>query len=589
MAVGGAVLAGTATGIGFGATLAVGAIAGAAGAAASMAVGSVMGQGSFSWRGVAAGAVTGAITAGAGQLIAGADSLNKIVGGVSEGLNTAGRVVQGVTGYGASVVGNATAGLDTGFSWNAVAASAMGAFLSAKLGGRVPLTQGGGMGGNILPDTVGGFIDGASNATARRLMGLGGQDWDGIAVDAFGNALANSTVKAIHLAGETRNFRETATSAQADVFNRAIEAGADREQLLSAFANSEFADFIDRSAGITEEMSMKRFGLPLDKLDESQLADLFDSLYGTVLVGEVQPLMPSAEIAETSISEPVAAPLTSSSGARSGLQPPSLSAGQRVGRGVARLVTEGTESLESVINWIGADNAEAAAIAASIAAGGPIKAAGQFIFDKVAGPSISALKEQLFFDPVSNLASTYIFGAQTSEERMAVSPASDALAQVGGNFAMTAFGIQAAKAGADGIVQNSLGFSLKRDRAAESLAVFDVGPYKDLQRKVPGLDAHHAGQAAHMERLVQNYDRNTAPAILVPREGHTVKSPRTGDTMSRSPINPNTGLPFDNARQLLARDIRELQRMYPDIPRTQLKKLILENKRMYPEMNKAGK
>ena len=77
-----------------------------------------------------------------------------------------------------------------------------------------------------------------------------------------------------------------------------------------------------------------------------------------------------------------------------------------------------------------------------------------------------------------------------------------------------------------------------------------------------------------------------APAILVPSVGHT----RTKDGLgivSRGSINPKTGKPFTNARDLLARDIRELRRVYGDeISNKQLQKLIELNKSMYPEMKK---
>ena len=43
---------------------------------------------------------------------------------------------------------------------------------------------------------------------------------------------------------------------------------------------------------------------------------------------------------------------------------------------------------------------------------------------------------------------------------------------------------------------------------------------------------------------------------------------------------------FANARELLTRDIRELKRVYPEIPNSQLQELIDLNKSMYPEMNK---
>ena len=45
-------------------------------------------------------------------------------------------------------------------------------------------------------------------------------------------------------------------------------------------------------------------------------------------------------------------------------------------------------------------------------------------------------------------------------------------------------------------------------------------------------------------------------------------------------------LGINNARSLLARDIRELRRVYRDIPNTQLRKIIRMNKKMYPEMRR---
>ena len=50
-----------------------------------------------------------------------------------------------------------------------------------------------------------------------------------------------------------------------------------------------------------------------------------------------------------------------------------------------------------------------------------------------------------------------------------------------------------------------------------------------------------------------------------------------------------TNCPFTNARDLLARDIRELRRVYPNIPNSKLKELIDLNKKMYPEMRKPAK
>ena len=88
-----------------------------------------------------------------------------------------------------------------------------------------------------------------------------------------------------------------------------------------------------------------------------------------------------------------------------------------------------------------------------------------------------------------------------------------------------------------------------------------VGLYEDLVKanRGTGLDAHHVGQKARMSNLVANYDLNKAPAILVPASGHSSIDPVRG----RLSTNPRTKKPFANARELLARDIRELRRGYP--------------------------
>lgn len=100
-----------------------------------------------------------------------------------------------------------------------------------------------------------------------------------------------------------------------------------------------------------------------------------------------------------------------------------------------------------------------------------------------------------------------------------------------------------------------------------------------------GLDTHHVGQKARMSNLVANNDLNKTPAILVPASGHSSIDPVRG-RLSTSAINPRTKKPFANVRELLARDIRELRRVYPEILNSQLQELIDLNKSMYPEMNK---
>ncbi|WP_317124836.1 RHS repeat-associated core domain-containing protein [Capnocytophaga canimorsus] len=119
---------------------------------------------------------------------------------------------------------------------------------------------------------------------------------------------------------------------------------------------------------------------------------------------------------------------------------------------------------------------------------------------------------------------------------------------------------------------------------------FQVGLHEDLVKinAGTGLDSHHVGQKAMMKDLVANYDEMKAPAILVPSVGHTRAKDGVG-IVSRSPINPKTGKPFANARELLARDIRELRRVYGNaISNKQLQELIDLNKSTYPEMRKQN-
>ncbi|AJH69351.1 WXG100 family type VII secretion target [Bacillus sp. Gnz1/3] len=108
-------------------------------------------------------------------------------------------------------------------------------------------------------------------------------------------------------------------------------------------------------------------------------------------------------------------------------------------------------------------------------------------------------------------------------------------------------------------------------------AKYDVGLYNEI-KGVPGLDAHHIGQKAIMKKFIADYDPKVAPAILVPKVGHTIRGPK--GIVSRS----SKGI--ENGRQLLARDIMELRRVYPDIPNSQIKKLIELNKKLYPELRR---
>lgn len=60
----------------------------------------------------------------------------------------------------------------------------------------------------------------------------------------------------------------------------------------------------------------------------------------------------------------------------------------------------------------------------------------------------------------------------------------------------------------------------------------------------------------------------TAPSILVPKLGHTQGTGVLSRSMSG----------FSNAREVFARDIFELRRVYPNIPNSSLQELIQMNK-----------
>nr|WP_299178604.1 RHS repeat-associated core domain-containing protein [uncultured Chryseobacterium sp.] len=104
--------------------------------------------------------------------------------------------------------------------------------------------------------------------------------------------------------------------------------------------------------------------------------------------------------------------------------------------------------------------------------------------------------------------------------------------------------------------------------------IWKIGAYKEMRGLEAGLDAHHVGQSAVMKKLVAGYDHKLAPTILVPKLGHTIG---TG-VVSRSTAG------FTSARQVVARDIMELRRVYggQGIPNSALQELIQMNKTMYP-------
>lgn len=106
--------------------------------------------------------------------------------------------------------------------------------------------------------------------------------------------------------------------------------------------------------------------------------------------------------------------------------------------------------------------------------------------------------------------------------------------------------------------------------------LWKVGSYRELRGLEAGLYAHHVGQKSLMKEFAPSYNFNTAPSILVPEVGHTIRG--VNGIVSRS----TRGI--TNARNLLDRDISELRRVFSSqgLPNTSLQELIKMNKTMYP-------
>jgi len=112
----------------------------------------------------------------------------------------------------------------------------------------------------------------------------------------------------------------------------------------------------------------------------------------------------------------------------------------------------------------------------------------------------------------------------------------------------------------------------------ESSKLWKVGLHEELRGTEVGLESHHIGQKKWMIDNIPGYDVMKAPAMLVPKIGHTTRGAR--GIVSRN----TTGIA--NLRDLIARDIREMRRVYPNVPNEPLQKIIQMNKEMYPSFFK---
>jgi RHS repeat-associated protein len=139
---------------------------------------------------------------------------------------------------------------------------------------------------------------------------------------------------------------------------------------------------------------------------------------------------------------------------------------------------------------------------------------------------------------------------------------------------VSAIPIFSLEAGVSRVAAKEVVEEVTEQAAKTSSNLWKVGSYSELRGLEVGLDAHHVGQKALMNRFAPGYNASTAPSILVPKLGHTIGS----GVVSRGTAG------FTSARQVLARDIFELRRVYGSqgIPNSSLQQLIQMNKTMYP-------
>lgn len=194
-AMGFAAVTGGAGALGVGAAV----IGGMAGAAASQLAGKSMGVvDGFSWGQVAVGGLTSGITSGLGAL-AEAGKLGSWAGTAAQAMKDggqygAGYAALGTFNYATSQVANRVVGLDTTFRWRDVAASSAGAVIAGAMNGGTSFTS------SIIRGQVSAYT---SAVLKDKWFGGAKPDYAQVAVDAFGNALADVMISRIKPAAPT--------------------------------------------------------------------------------------------------------------------------------------------------------------------------------------------------------------------------------------------------------------------------------------------------------------------------------------------------------------------------------------------------
>ncbi|MGH8051067.1 MAG: putative Ig domain-containing protein, partial [Arenimonas sp.] len=233
-----------------GSAMVVGAVAGAAGAAASMAFGSMTGVASFSWRGVAAGAVTGAITGGLGAKFG---SVADAIKGGSYAKAAGLAVSNQLAGY----AGNKIAGVEgTSFSWKAIAAGSVGNLASAAAGHAFGFDKAPSQGlQKFGQEFATGMVGGVVTAHARKAFGLDERvNYGQIARDAFGNALGSALGVEVKEFTDRQSALKALTPAQMTRYEEMVRNGIPKNDAAKYASQTAgpLPDYLYRKSALDE-------------------------------------------------------------------------------------------------------------------------------------------------------------------------------------------------------------------------------------------------------------------------------------------------------------------------------------------------
>ncbi|WP_440534032.1 Ig-like domain repeat protein [Variovorax sp. YR566] len=224
--------------------VAAGAIGGAVGSIASQAVGVAIGaQDSFSWKGVALGAIAGGASAGLGGI--GGEGGIDFLGDGAKSLGN--RVIQQAAGN-AITQGIAVAtGLQSSFSWRSVAASAVGAGVGQAVGPVIGDAFGKAFGDNAGSAFAARLTTGLIAGSAAAAMRGGKVAYQQVAIDAFGNALGDSIA-----AANGQSSRVPALGSAAQSGSIALDAPLQGYGYQSSIGRGTYAEAVLSTSGVTE-------------------------------------------------------------------------------------------------------------------------------------------------------------------------------------------------------------------------------------------------------------------------------------------------------------------------------------------------